>query len=165
MKYYKFFVDCSHLIFNLFLPRFLFSILTFIKFLIYPRLLYFNPSWNLSYNGNCFQLGIPIWNFNPGWKSRYNPPLRWNEIAPEMQGFYFLVKFGLVIVYILKVCRKKSSSILLRKNIFNSSLLAFFFWKVCTFSNFERFLCWKPRNYSQHFSLEILFWDLFISNH
>ena len=65
-----------------------------------------------------------------------------------MQGFYFLVKFGLVLIYILKVYRKKSSSILLRKNMFNS-LLAFCFWKACTFSSFERFLCWKSRNYSQ----------------
>ena len=32
-----------------------------------------------------------------------------------MQGFYFFVKFGLVLIYILKVYRKKSSSILLRK--------------------------------------------------
>ena len=65
-----------------------------------------------------------------------------------MQGFYFLVKFGLVLIYILKVYRKKSSSILLRKNMFNS-LLAFCFWKAYTFSSFERFLCWKSRNYSQ----------------
>ena len=65
-----------------------------------------------------------------------------------MQGFYFLVKFGLVLIYILKVYRKKSSLILLRKNMFNS-LLAFCFWKACTFSSFERFLCWKSRNYSQ----------------
>ena len=43
---------------------------------------------------------------------------------------------------------------LLRKKIFNS-LLAFFFWKACTFLIFERFLCLKSRNYSQHFSLEI----------
>ena len=28
-----------------------------------------------------------------------------------MQGFYFFVKFGLVLIYILKVYRKKSSSI------------------------------------------------------
>ena len=41
-----------------------------------------------------------------------------------------------------------------------NSLLAFFFWKACTFSNFQRFLCWKSRNYSQQFSLEIFFWDL-----
>ena len=65
-----------------------------------------------------------------------------------MQGFYLFVKFGLVLIYILKVYRKKSSSILLRKNMFNS-LLAFCFWKACTFSSFERFLCWKSRNYSQ----------------
>ena len=70
--------------------------------------------------------------------------LRLNEI----RDFYFLVKFDLVLIYILKVYRKKSSSILLRKNMFNS-LLIFFFWKACTFSSFERFLCWKSRNYSQ----------------
>ena len=71
-----------------------------------------------------------------------------NDIVLVMQGFYFFVKFGLVLIYILKVYRKKSSSILLRKNMFNS-LLAFCFWKACTFSSFERFLCWKSRNYSQ----------------
>ena len=36
-----------------------------------------------------------------------------------MQAFYFSVKFGLVLIYILKIYREKSSSILLRKNIFN----------------------------------------------
>ena len=78
-----------------------------------------------------------------------------NEIVSAMQGFYFLVKFGLVLIYILKVYRKKSSSsISLRRNMLNS-LLAFFFWKAFTFSSFERFLCWKSRNYSQYFSLEI----------
>ena len=41
--------------------------------------------------------------------------LRLNEIASAIQGFNFLVKFGLVLIYILKVYRKKSSSILLRK--------------------------------------------------
>ena len=71
-----------------------------------------------------------------------------NDIVLVMQAFYFLVKFGLVLIYILKVYRKKSSSILLRKNMFNS-LLAFCFWKACTFSSFERFLCWKSRKYSQ----------------
>ena len=43
-----------------------------------------------------------------------------------MQGFYFLVKAGLVIIYILKVCRKKSFSILLRKNM-NNAFIAFLF--------------------------------------
>ena len=45
-----------------------------------------------------------------------------------MQGFYFFVKFDLILVYLLKVYRKKSPSILLRKNMFDS-LLAFCFWK------------------------------------
>ena len=76
-----------------------------------------------------------------------------------MQGFYFFVKFGLVLIYILKVYRKKSSSILLRKNMFNS-LLAFFFWKACTFSSFERFLCWKSTNYSHIYLSRIInYWD------
>ena len=65
-----------------------------------------------------------------------------------MQGFHIIWKFGLVLIYILKVYRRKSSSILSRKNMFNS-LLAFYFWKAYTFSSFERFLCWKSRNYSQ----------------
>ena len=69
--------------------------------------------------------------------------LRLNEI----QSFYFLFKFGLVLIYILKVYRKRSSSILLRKNMFN---YLHFFWKAYTFLSFERFLCWKFRNYSQH---------------
>ena len=38
---------------------------------------------------------------------------------------YVLVKFGLVLVYILKVYCKKSSSILLTKNMFNSILVFF----------------------------------------
>ena len=76
-----------------------------------------------------------------------------------MQGFYFFAKFGLVLIYILKVYRKKSSSILLRKNMFNS-LLAFCFWKACTFSSFERFLCWKFRNYSHMYLSGIInYWD------
>ena len=65
-----------------------------------------------------------------------------------MQGFYNFVKFALVLICILKVYCRKSSSILLRKNMFNS-LLTFCFWKACTFSIFERFLCWKSWNYSQ----------------
>ena len=46
--------------------------------------------------------------------------LRLNEIASAMQGFYFLVKFGLVLIYILMNYRKKSSSILLRKKYVES---------------------------------------------
>ena len=46
------------------------------KFSIYTRLSYFNTGWNFSYNCNFFQLGIPSWNFNPGWKPPYNQPLR-----------------------------------------------------------------------------------------
>ena len=65
----------------------------------------------------------------------------------------------MVLVCILKVYGKKSSSILLRKNIFNS-LLGFFFWKACTFSSFERFFCWKSRNYSQIYLSRIInYWD------
>ena len=84
---------------------------------------------------------------------------RLNDIVLVMQGFYIFAKFGLVLIYILKVYRKKSSSILLRKNMFNS-LLAFCFWKACTFSSFERFLCWKFRNYSQIYLSGIInYWD------
>ena len=55
--------------------HFWFSLLTFIKFSIYLRLLYFNLRWNFLQNCNFFQLGIPSWNFNPGWKSPYNQTL------------------------------------------------------------------------------------------
>ena len=41
-----------------------------------------------------------------------------------------------------------------------NSLLAIFFWKACTFSSFERFLCWKSRNYSQIYLCRIInYWD------
>ena len=71
-----------------------------------------------------------------------------NKRVSTIQAFYFVAKFGLVLIYILKVYRKKSSSIFLRKNIFNS-LFAFCFWKACTYSSFELSLFWKSRNYSQ----------------
>ena len=64
--------------------------------------------------------------------------LRLNEIASAMHGFYFLVEFCLVLIYILKVYFKRSFSILLIKKIFHS-LLVFFFWRACTFSIFETF--------------------------
>ena len=41
---------------------------------------------------------------------------RLNDIVSVMQGFYFFVNIGLVLIYILKVYRKRYSSILLRKN-------------------------------------------------
>ena len=41
--------------------------------------------------------------------------LRLNEIVSAMHGFYCLVKFCVVLIYILKVYFKRSSSILLRK--------------------------------------------------
>ena len=45
---------------------------------------------------------------------------RLNDIVLVMQSFYFFVKFSFVLMYILKVYCRKSSSILLRKNIINS---------------------------------------------
>ena len=75
-----------------------------------------------------------------------------------MQCFYFFVKFDLFLIYMLKAYCKKSFSILFRNNMFNS-LLAFCFWKTCTFSRFERFLCWKSRNYIQiYLSGMIIYW-------
>ena len=65
-----------------------------------------------------------------------------------VQGYYFFVEFGLVLIYVIKVYRINSSLIWLRKIKVNS-LLAFCFWKACTFSSFERLLCWKSREYSQ----------------
>ena len=79
---FQLFADCSHLWFGLFLPRFQFSLLTFIEFSIYSRLFYFipswnifNPGWNVSHNCNFFQLSIPSWNFDLRWKSSYSRPL------------------------------------------------------------------------------------------
>ena len=79
-KNYKFSTcRCGHLCFDLFLVRFWFSLLTFIKFSIYSRLLNFDSSWNVLllyfHNFNFFQLVIPNWNFNRGWKSPYYQPL------------------------------------------------------------------------------------------
>ena len=51
--------------------------------------------------------------------------LKLNEIASVIQGFYFLIKFGLVLIYILKACHKKSSSILLRKKYVQSHYVHF----------------------------------------
>ena len=73
-----------------------------------------------------------------------------------MQGFYFVFKFK----FDSYLYKKGLSSILL-KNLFNS-LLAFFFWKACTFSSFEIFPCWKSRNYSQHFTL-IIYFEIYLS--
>ena len=43
--------------------------------------------------------------------------LRLNEIASAMHAFYFLVKFCLVLIYILKIYFKRSSSILLINSV------------------------------------------------
>ena len=48
----------------------------------------------------------------------------------EMEDFHFLVKFGLVLIYILKVHRKNSLCFFLRKNMFNSLLIFFFCEKL-----------------------------------
>ena len=55
-----------------------------------------------------------------------------------MQGFYLLVKFGLVLIYIWKIYHEKSSSILWTKNMF-SSLLAFSFEKHVPFQILKDF--------------------------
>ena len=78
-----------------------------------------------------------------------------------MQGFYFLVKFrfGRSYLYIKGIPWKILFDFIEKKY----SLLVFFVWKAFTFLNSERFLCWKSRNDSQHFFLEIFFWDLSIN--
>ena len=73
-----------------------------------------------------------------------------------MQGFYFLVEFSLVLIYILKVYRKKSSSILLRKNMFNS-LLAFFKKKLLPSQVWKNFSVENLETLFQLFSIEIFF--------
>ena len=68
-----------------------------------------------------------------------------------MQGFYFFVKFGLVLIYVLMLYRKKFSLILLRKYMFNS-LLAFFFF----FFFFFFFVKHVPSQVLKDFSVENL---------
>ena len=50
--------DFEHLCFDLFLARFWFSLLTFIKFSIYSRLLYFNPGLKSPYNQPLYYTAI-----------------------------------------------------------------------------------------------------------
>ena len=68
-------------------------------------------------------------------------------IVPEMQGFYFFVKFGLVLIYKLKVYGKILFDLIEKKYV--QFITCIFLMKAFTFSSFERFLCWKSRNYSQ----------------
>ena len=82
-----------------------------------------------------------------------------------MQVFYFSVKFGLVIIYVLKSYNKKSSSILLRKNMLNS-ILAFFCWNACTLWISVENLETTPSTFFSKFSSEIYlsriinYWDI-----
>ena len=66
--------------------------------------------------------------------------LRLNDIASAMQGFYFLVKFGLVLIYILKNYRKKSSSILLRKKYVESITCIFLLKRKYLLKSWKIFL-------------------------
>ena len=55
-----------------------------------------------------------------------------------MQAFYFLVKYGLVLIYILKVYRKQSSSVFFEKKYVQfitcifllKSMYLLKFWKI-----------------------------------
>ena len=78
-----------------------------------------------------------------------------------MQGFYFPIKVGLVV---LKAYCQKSSLILLRKK-YVELITCIFLLKRMYLLNFERFFCLESRNYSQNFSLEIFFRYLFNSNY
>ena len=47
-----------------------------------------------------------------------------------------------------------------------NSLIALCFWKACTFSGFERFICWKFRNYFQIYLPEIIdYWDSILTSY
>ena len=90
---------------------------------------------------------------------KYNKnKLRLNEIASAIQDFYFLVNFGLVLIYILKVYRKKSSSILLKK-ICSMHYLHFSFEKHVPSQVFKGFsvenLETTPSNFLSKFFFEI----------
>ena len=81
----------------------------------------------------------------------------------EMQSFYILIKFGLVLIYIWKVYRKKLFDFIEKK--YFQIIICIFLFKNLYLLKFWKFLCWKYTNYSQHISLEIFFWNLFISNY
>ena len=84
--------------------------------------------------------------------------LRLIEIASAIQGFYFLVKFGLVLIYRLKVYRKKYSSILLRKNMINFS-----FEKYVPSQVFNGFSVENLETTPSNFLSKFFSWDI-ISN-
>ena len=94
--------------------------------------------------------------------------LRLNEKVSAIQDFQFLVKFGLVLVYILKVYREKSSSILLRKK-YVQFITCIFLLKKCFFSSLKDFsaetLETTPSTFLPKFSCEIClsqsikYWD------
>ena len=65
------------------------------------------------------------------------------------RAFTFWLNLGWFLFIYETFIVKEPSSILSKKNMVNL-LFAFFLWKACTFSSFERFLFWKSRNYSQH---------------
>ena len=67
----------------------------------------------------------------------------------------------MVLIYILKVYRKKSSSILFTKKNLNS-LFALFCWKACTFSSFERFSAENPETTPSTF-LRKFFSEIYLS--
>ena len=83
-----------------------------------------------------------------------------------MEGFYFLVKFGLVLIYILKVYRKTSFSILLRKNMFNLLLAFFFFEKHVPSQVLKDFSVENeatiPAPFSRNFHLRSIYLELLI---
>ena len=84
----------------------------------------------------------------------------------EMQSFYLLFKFGLVLIYILKLYRKKSSLIFSRKNMFNS-LLAFSSFKYHVPSQFLKDfsvenLDTTPALFSRNFLLRSIYLELLI---
>ena len=77
LKNYKFrlFVDCSHLCFDLFLPRFRFSLLTFINFL-FTRGYYISTRVEIVHIIVIFFNSVYRVELQPRWKSPYNQPLR-----------------------------------------------------------------------------------------
>ena len=77
-----------------------------------------------------------------------------------MQGFYFSVKFGLVLIFILKVYRKK-----IHFGFFEKKYVQFFtcifLLKNMYFLKFWKISLLKSIDKVQYFSLEIFLWALF----
>ena len=94
---------------------------------------------------------------------KYNKnKLRLNEIASAIQDFYFLVKFGLALIYISKVCRKNPLRFYWEK-ICSIHYLHFSFEKHVPSQVFKGFSVENLETTPSNFLSKFFSWDI-ISN-